>query len=56
MTLSGIDPATFLFVAQGLNYWATACPPANVVAHLILLHMVAMLQLIQYNQFAPGID
>ena len=26
MTPSGIEPATFLFVAQRLNYWATAVP------------------------------
>jgi DNA-binding ferritin-like protein len=26
MTPEGIDPATFRFIAQCLNHWATACP------------------------------
>jgi hypothetical protein len=31
MTPSGIDPATFRFVAQSLNHCATACPNRNEV-------------------------
>ena len=33
MTPSGIEPATFRFVAQRLNHWATAVPhPANYLS------------------------
>jgi hypothetical protein len=39
MTLTGIDPATFRFVVQCLNHYATACPTWNrdtVIAMKIL--------------------
>ena len=33
MTLAGIEPATFRFVAQHLKHCATAVPVTNVPAH-----------------------
>jgi len=30
MTLAEIEPATFRFVAQHLNHWATAVPDPNM--------------------------
>jgi hypothetical protein len=36
MKPTGIDPATFRFVAQYLNHYATACPPIWKVAAIIL--------------------
>jgi hypothetical protein len=44
---SGIDPATFRFVAQRLNYYATSCPDNYVVIFkniLLLLYVVSFLQ------------
>ena len=35
MTPSGIEPATFRFVAQHLNHCTTAVPPLALLAHHI---------------------
>jgi hypothetical protein len=43
MTRSGIDPATFRFVAQYLNHCATACPPTVIpVRDVILCYCVCV--------------
>ena len=49
MTSAGIEPATFRFVAQHLNYCATAVPRLYEVEKLILLE-VRHLTLAEYKR------
>ena len=41
VTLAGIGPATFRFVAQHLSHWATAVPPCFVILALFFKAVTA---------------
>jgi hypothetical protein len=48
MTPSGIDPATFQFVAQSLNHRATTCPYIYLSYNTFNTYQANHSQLLQY--------
>ena len=49
VTPSGIEPATFRFVAQHLNHFATAVPISNMYLLLLLLLLLLLFTAIEFS-------
>jgi hypothetical protein len=54
LTPSGIDPATFWFVAQCLNHCATACPSECILMPFYVGHRILIGQSIQLLPFTQN--
>jgi len=52
MTPSGIEPATFRFVAQHLNHSATAAPYLQIIILLIII--IIIIHILLNNRKFPG--
>jgi len=49
MIISGIEPATFRFVAQHLNHWAIAVPyPTSVSLFITSVDVISVIAKMQY--------